>query len=99
MSNASQQPTPSGAAPAVPPAAAAATAAPLKTPLFQAVNAARYQRQSLIRKIQGLSGRPLVCYVAGVAASVSRDDTLGFVDLLHNLHGPLDLDLLLQTPG
>jgi hypothetical protein len=75
------------------------SAPPLKTPLFQTMNAARYQRQSLIRQIQERTGRPLICYVAGIAASVNRDDTLGFVDLLHNLRGPLDIDLLLHTPG
>lgn len=77
----------------------AMSSAPLKTPLFQAVNAARYQRQSLIRQIQERTGRPLICYVAGIAASVTRDDALGFVDLLHNLRGPLAVDLLLHTPG
>lgn len=75
----------------------AMAAAPLKTPLFQAMNAARYQRQSLIRRIEKRTGRPLICYVA--TASVTRDDTLGFVDLLHNLRGPLAVDLLLHTPG
>jgi serine dehydrogenase proteinase len=63
------------------------------------VNAARYQRQSVIHRIQGRTGRPLICYVAGMAASVTRDDTLGFADLLHNLQGPLALDLLLHTAG
>src|SRR6185369_6516952 len=67
--------------------------------LFQAVNAARYQRQSLIRQIQEQTGRPLVCYVAGIAASLTRDDTLGFADLLHNVPANGPLDLLLHTPG
>lgn len=75
------------------------SAAPLKTPLFKTMNAARYQRQSLIHRIQERTGRPLICYVAGIAASVNRDDTLGFVDLLHNLRGPLAIDLLLHTTG
>ncbi len=74
-------------------------AEPLKTPLFQAIHAARYQRQSLIKKIQEQTGRPLLCYVAGMAASVSRDDTLGFADLLHNVPATTPVDLLLHTPG
>lgn len=73
--------------------------APVKTPLYQAANAARYQRQSLIRRIQEKTGRELICYVAGFFASVTTDDTLGFVDLLHNIRGPRAIDLLLHTTG
>lgn len=72
---------------------------PTKTPLFQATHAARYQRQSLIREIQKLTGRRLICYVSGSGTSVERDDTVPFVDLLHNLPSGKDLDLLLHTGG
>lgn len=72
---------------------------PTKTPMFQAFNAARYQRQELIRQIQARTGRKLICYVSGSAAAIERDDTVGFVDLLHNLTPDTDLDLLLHTGG
>ena len=72
---------------------------PTKTPLFQAIHAARYQRQAMIHRIQEKTGRVLICYMAGSAAPISREDTAGFVDLLHNVHGQVDLDLMLHTPG
>lgn len=72
---------------------------PTKTPLFQAINALRYQRQAMIRKIQVETRRRLICYVAGSQAPVDRDDTVGFVDLLHNVPAEQDLDLLLHTGG
>ena len=73
--------------------------APTKTPLFQAHNAARYQRQAEVKLIQEATGRLLICYVAGKHAPVDRDDTIGFVDLLHNVRADSDLDLLLHTGG
>lgn len=69
-----------------------------KTPMFTAMNAARYQRQALIREIQS-DGPTLLCYVAGVRAQVDRIDTLGFVDMLHNVMPDEPVDLLLHTPG
>lgn len=73
--------------------------APTKTPMYQATNAARYQRQALIKEINKASGHPLICFVCEPKAAINRDDTLGFVDLLHNLKLDDDLDLLLHTPG
>lgn len=70
-----------------------------KTPLFQAFNALRYQRQAMIKKLQDQTRRRLLCYVAGPNALISRDDTMAFVDLLHNVPESVDLDLLLHTPG
>lgn len=72
---------------------------PTKTPLYQAHNAARYQRQAEIKAIQEKTGRLLVCYVAGSHAPIDRDDAIGFVDLLHNIKPNCDLDLLLHTGG
>jgi Serine dehydrogenase proteinase len=72
---------------------------PTKTPMFQAIHAPRYQRQTLIRAIREQFGRPLICYVSGMAALVDRDDTVFFVDLLHNVTEGGDLDLLLHTGG
>jgi hypothetical protein len=81
------------------PASPAGPSGPKKTPMYQAFNAARYQRQALIREIQEATGRCLICYVSGIGAEIDRDDTLGFVDLLHNLTPGEDLDLLLHTGG
>lgn len=73
--------------------------APTKTPLFQAIHAERYQRQAIIKSIQDRSLRRLICYVSGRGCSIDRDDTVPFVDLLHNVQPGEDLDLLLHTGG
>ena len=70
-----------------------------RTPLFQANSAARYQRQEIIRQIQARTGHPLICYVSGSRRSVDEDDTMPFVDLLHNVPPGQGLDLLLHTGG
>lgn len=70
-----------------------------KTPLFQAIHANRYQRQTLIRNIQDRCGRNLVCYVSGINRSIDRDDVIPFADILHNVPANHDLDLLLHTGG
>jgi len=70
-----------------------------KTPLYQAIHAARYQRQQLIKEIQTDTGSKLICYVAGVRAPVDREDVISFVDLLHTVSTGEPIDLLLQTGG
>lgn len=70
-----------------------------KTPLFQANHALRYQRQSLIQEINKNTGTKLLCYVAGLAAPIDRDDPVLLADLLHNLKSNEDVDLLLHTGG
>lgn len=67
--------------------------------MYQAMNAARYQRQLLIKQINQTYGRTLICFVCGPGAQINRDDTLGFVELLHNVAPDTNLDLLLHTPG
>jgi hypothetical protein len=74
-------------------------AEPTKTPLYQAMHGDRYRRQDLIKQIQINSRRRLICYVSGIEALIDRDDTLGFVDLLHNMPRGGNLDLLLHTGG
>lgn len=69
-----------------------------KTPMFTAMNAARYQRQTLIRDIETTQPK-LLCYVTGNKAPVDRADTLGFVDMLHNVNPGDPIDLILHTPG
>src|SRR5690349_19129530 len=70
-----------------------------KTPMFQAIHAARYQRQDFIRKIEARFGKRLVCYISGTATLINRDDTVFFIDLLHNVKRDTDLDLMLHTGG
>jgi len=72
---------------------------PTKTPMYQAMHADRYHRQTLIRQIQKQMPARLVCYICGINAQIHRDDTLGFVDLLHNVPRNSDLNLILHTPG
>ena len=71
-----------------------------KTPMFEAGNAARYQRQGLIREIEEIIvPRKLLCFVGGDKAEISHRDVPGFVDLLHNIPQGTSIDLLLHTIG
>lgn len=70
-----------------------------RTPMYEAIHAARYHRQALIRSIEELSGRPLVCYVSGKTAVIDRDDAAGFMEMLHNIAPETGIDLLLHTRG
>ena len=72
---------------------------PSKTPLYEASHARRYQRQAMIKEIQGRTNRRLICYVSGRNCGIDDDDTLAFVDLLHNVPADDDIDLLLHTTG
>jgi hypothetical protein len=67
--------------------------------MYEAIHAARYHRQALIKKIQEDYGRRLICYVSGKAASIDRDDTAGFMEILHNIQPGENVDLLLHTGG
>ena len=70
-----------------------------RTPLFQAVQAARYQRQAIIKQIQTRTHSRLICYVYGGECMIDDDDTMPFADLLHNVPHGKNLDLLLHTKG
>ena len=70
-----------------------------KTPMFTAMNAARYQRQDLIKEINANEHTELICYVGGPTAQIDRNDVVGFVDLLHNIEQRTPIDLMLHTPG
>jgi Serine dehydrogenase proteinase len=70
-----------------------------KTPLFEAFNAGRYQRQAMIRDIQSVTGRTLVSYTAAPGVPIDREDVLPVVDLLHHIRPGSDIDLLLHTSG
>ncbi len=72
---------------------------PTKTPLFEANSADRYQRQALIKQIQANTCRSLICYVSGEECAIDANDTMPFVDLLHNVQCGHNLDLLLHTTG
>lgn len=71
---------------------------PRKTPMYEAQNSERYLRQSRIKQIQG-QNRRLLCYIAGNGAQISRDDIIGFVELLHNVPRGISIDLMLHTGG
>lgn len=72
---------------------------PTKTPMYQAIHAARYHRQEQIKQIQDARDARLISYVSGIANLIDRDDVLGFGDLLHNVKPDENLDLLLHTAG
>ncbi len=72
---------------------------PRKTPMYEAQNAERYGRQTQIKQMQEKTNSRLLCYVAGNGAQITRDDIIGFVELLHNVPRPFNIDLLLQTGG
>ena len=74
-------------------------ARPKKTPMYEALNASRYQRQELIRAIQDRSGTPFIAYLSGPDALINRADTAYFNDLLYHLTANTNLDMLLHTPG
>jgi membrane-bound ClpP family serine protease len=67
--------------------------------MYEAIHAARYHRQALIRSIEEASGRPLICYVSGKTAVIDRDDAAGFMEVLHNIAPETGIDLLLHTRG
>ena len=70
-----------------------------RTPLFQANSAARYQRQEIIKQIQDITERRLICYVSGSTCMIDENDTMPFVDLLHNVTPGEEMELLLHTSG
>jgi hypothetical protein len=72
---------------------------PIKTPMYQAMNAGRYLRQERIKQMQEAAGSRLLCYVADISAPITRDDTLGIVELLHNVPRDSNIDFLLHTGG
>ncbi len=76
-----------------------ANGGPSKTPMYEAIHAPRYHRQALIRDIEEASKRLLICYVSGKGAVIDRDDTAGFMELLHNIAPETNIDLLLHTRG
>lgn len=80
-------------------ASSANSSLPGKTPMFEATHAARYARQALVKEIEKRCGCALICYVAGNAAPIESDDTIGLVDLLHNVERGKNLDFLLHTGG
>jgi len=71
----------------------------LKTPMYTAINAGRYQRQELIKKIQRKTNNYLLCYVSGFKTQINRDDIIGIMELLHNVPHNSNIDLLLHTGG
>ena len=81
------------------PSAGQGTPTDTRTPLFQANSAARYQRQTMIAQVESQSGRRLICYVSGSDCMINENDTMPFVDLLHNVRPGESVDLILHTRG
>ncbi|MFT4212505.1 MAG: ATP-dependent Clp protease proteolytic subunit [Microbacterium sp.] len=71
---------------------------PSKTPLYEAMHAARYFRQSVIKQIEQITATTLICYVAP-SSEIDRHDVIAMVDLLHNVVPGSAIDLLLHSPG
>ncbi|WP_160298571.1 SDH family Clp fold serine proteinase [Williamsia herbipolensis] len=69
-----------------------------RTPLFEAINAARYSRQTLIREIEAQTGNTLLCIVSE-HGQIAKSHATAVVDLLHNVPNGADIDLLLNSPG
>jgi hypothetical protein len=67
--------------------------------MYKAMSAGRYLRQAQIKQMQQASGNRLLCYVAGGGAQITRDDTIGLVELLHNVPRDSNIDFLLHTAG
>jgi ATP-dependent protease ClpP protease subunit len=72
---------------------------PTKTPMYKAIHAPRYHRQALMKSIEDEWSCRLICYVSGKAATIDRDDIVGFVEMLHNIEPETNIDLLLHTRG
>jgi ATP-dependent protease ClpP protease subunit len=70
-----------------------------RTPMYEAIHAPRYHRQSMIRRIEAEGSARLLCYVSGRAGGIDRDDTAGFMEILHNVRPGQPIDLLLHTRG
>ena len=86
---------PSDSHTALPPNTKGGTKQPTRTPLYQANHDARYQRQTLIKKVNSRNSRSLICYVSGGGdlCMIDADDIVPFVDLLHNVPEGHNLDL------
>lgn len=72
---------------------------PVKTPMYSAMNAARYGRQELIKAINNEENTHLITYTAGIDAQIDRSDVIGFVEMLHNIPNNSPIDLMLNTCG
>ena len=70
-----------------------------RTPMFKALNAERYGRQTLIKKIQEKTKNHLICYVATQSSSLTREDSIGFAEVLYNIPRNSSIDLLINSPG
>ena len=71
----------------------------LKTPMYTAMNAGRYQRQEIIKQINAAQHTNLICYVSSLETEIDRNDVIGFVEMLHNIPENSPIDLLLNTGG
>jgi ATP-dependent protease ClpP protease subunit len=73
-----------------------------RSPLYEALNQARYHRQSIIRAIEDNTKRRLIIYYANIqhlASGISAVDVAPFHELVMDCDQDSDIDLILQTPG
>ncbi len=73
--------------------------APTKTPMYSAMNSARYLRQDLIKIVNAKEGTNLLCYICNHEAQIDRYDIIGFTEMLHNVTENTPIDLMLNTGG
>lgn len=62
-------------------------------------------RKETFSRIEAITGRPLICYVArtanvapGLAVAIDDSDLIGFTDLVHSVPGQ-DVDVLIESNG
>ena len=72
---------------------------PSQTPLFYSLNAERYRRQLQIKAIERITSRRLLCWVTDDHAQLDGNDIPPLADILHDLTGDEDVDLLIRSPG
>lgn len=73
-----------------------------RTPLYQAIYSERYSRQNLIKQIEEKTKRKLIIYFSNIFSpygSINRNDIAPFGDLLMDIDGTMDLDLLINSGG
>lgn len=77
---------------------------PTQTPLFYANNYDRYQRQAWIEKIEKLTKRKVLIYMANLnhpLSMITREDIIPFCDILYDINNSKqeDIDLIIHSPG
>ncbi|WP_028776203.1 SDH family Clp fold serine proteinase [Shimazuella kribbensis] len=75
---------------------------PPNQPLYHAVHRDRYIRQTLIKEVEKVTGRPLIVYIANFnhpESAITREDIAPFSEMVTALDKDSDVDLMIQSPG